>query len=69
MKPTVTNSIKRSSLLSFVMITVVFIASMYGPKSIVENTADPRYNDSVCYQRFYCKIEVAVIKKLDMDPF
>ena len=25
-------------------------------------------NDSVCYQRFCCKIEFAVIKKLDMDP-
>ena len=35
---------------------------MYG------NTEDPRYNDSVCYQRFCCKIEFAVIKKLDMDP-
>ena len=32
------------------------------------NTEDPRYNDSVCYQRFCCKIEFAVIKKLDMDP-
>ena len=30
---------------------------------------DSRYNDSVCYQRFCCKIEFAVIKKLDMDPF
>ena len=29
---------------------------------------DPRYNDSVCYQRFCCQIEFAVIKKLDMDP-
>ena len=28
-------------------------------------TADPRYNDSVCYQRFCCKIESADIKKLD----
>ena len=28
----------------------------------------PRYNDSVCYQRFCYKIECAVIKKLDMDP-
>ena len=27
-----------------------------------------RYNDSVCYQRFCCKIEFAVIKKLNMDP-
>ena len=34
-------------------------------KSITE---DPRYNDSVCYQRFCCKIKFAVIKKLDMDP-
>ena len=32
------------------------------------NTEDPRNNDSVCYQRFCCKIEFAVIKKLDMDP-
>ena len=31
-------------------------------------TEDPHYNDSVCYQRFCCKIEFAVIKKLDMDP-
>ena len=28
---------------------------------------DPPYNDSDCYQRFCCKIEFAVIKKLDMD--
>ena len=26
-----------------------------------------RYNDSVCYQRFCCKIEFAIIKKIDMD--
>ena len=31
-------------------------------------TEDPRYNDSVCYQRFCCKIEFSVIKKLEMDP-
>ena len=31
-------------------------------------TEGPRYNDSVCYQRFCCKIEFAVIKKLNMDP-
>ena len=30
-------------------------------------TEDPRYNDSVCYKRFGCKIEFADIKKLDMD--
>ena len=30
-----------------------------------EHTEDPRYNDRVCYQRFCCKIEFAVIKKLD----
>ena len=28
-------------------------------------TEDPRYNDSACYQRFCCKIEFAVLKKLD----
>ena len=28
----------------------------------------PRYNDSVCYNRFCCKIEFAVIKKLNMGP-
>ena len=33
-----------------------------------KNTEDPLYSDSVCYQRFWCKIEFAVIKKLDMDP-
>ena len=31
-------------------------------------TNDPCYDDSVCYQRFCCKIEFAVIKKLNMDP-
>ena len=30
-------------------------------------TEDHRYNDSVCYQRFCCKIEFAVIKKFYMD--
>ena len=30
------------------------------------NTEDPHYNDSVCYRRFCCKIEFAIIKKLDM---
>ena len=34
----------------------------------LEDKEDLRYNDSVCYQRFCCKIEFAVIKKLDMDP-
>ena len=29
---------------------------------------DPRYNDSVCHQRFCSNIEFIVIKKLDMDP-
>ena len=32
------------------------------------NTEDPRYNNSFCYQRFCCKIEFAVIKKLNTDP-
>ena len=27
------------------------------------NTEDPRYNDSLCYKRFCCKIEFAVTKK------
>ena len=31
----------------------------------LDYTEDPRYNDIVCYQRFCCKIEFAVIKKLD----
>ena len=30
-------------------------------------TEDPDYNDTVCYQRFCCLIEFAVIKKYDMD--
>ena len=34
----------------------------------VESTEDPRYNDGVSCQRFCCKIEFAVIKKLDRDP-
>ena len=33
----------------------------------LSSAEDPRYNDSVCYQRFFCKIEFGVIKKLDMD--
>ena len=28
-------------------------------------TEDPHYNDSICYQRVCCKIEFAVVKKLD----
>ena len=40
-------------------------SGFYGTR---HSTEDPRYNDSVCYQRFCCKIEFAVIKKLDMDP-
>ena len=31
-------------------------------------TEDPRYNHNVCFQRFCCKMEFAVIKKLDRDP-
>ena len=38
-------------------------------KHSIVHTEDPRYNDSVCYQKFGCKIEFAVIKKLDMDPY
>ena len=29
-------------------------------------TEDPRYDNNVCYQRFCCKIEFALIKKLGM---
>ena len=36
--------------------------------SVVNTTKDPRYNDSFCYQKFCCKIEFAVINKLDMNP-
>ena len=40
-----------------------------GTSEVVQNyTEDPRYNDSVCYQRLGCKIEFAVIKKLGMNP-
>ena len=39
-----------------------------GRKKRVLVTEDPRFNDSVCCQRFCCKIEFAVIKELDMDP-
>ena len=32
-------------------------------------TEDPRYNDTVCYQRFAVKSNLLlIIKKLDMDP-
>ena len=34
-------------------------------KHTIINAEDPRYNDSVCYQKFCCKIEFAVVKKLD----
>ena len=30
--------------------------------SIIGSTEDHRYNDSVCYQTFCCKIEFAVVK-------
>ena len=32
---------------------------------VTSNTEDPRYSDRVCYQRFCCTIEFAVITKLD----
>ena len=31
----------------------------------IKGTEDPPHNDSVCYLRFCCKFEFAVIKKLD----
>ena len=60
--------------------TRLFSTVQYGQKlspvfimnSILSNpppcTEDPRYNDSVCYGKFFCKIEFAVIKKLNSDP-
>ena len=36
--------------------------------SLLLHIEDPRYNDSVCYQRFCCYIKFAVIKKLHIDP-
>ena len=38
------------------------------PTALRSPAQDPCYNDSVCYQRFCCKIEFAVIKKLDIGP-
>ena len=38
------------------------------PLIFLFSTVDPRYNDTICYQRFGCSIESAVMKKLDMDP-
>ena len=39
------------------------------PVSCLEYHAEVTcYDDSVCYQRFCCKMEFAVIKKLDFDP-
>ena len=35
---------------------------------LFKGTEDRCYNDAVCYQRFCCQNEFAVIKKLDMDP-
>ena len=31
----------------------------------IPSTEGPRYNDSVCYKRFCCKVEFVLIKKLD----
>ena len=36
--------------------------------SYYSTTKDPHYSNGVCYQRFCCKIEFTVTKKLDMDP-
>ena len=44
------------------------LISSHKSRIFLSYTEDPRYNDSVCYQRFCCKIEFAVLKKLDMDP-
>ena len=48
---------QKTSLIIVIIIMIIIIII----------TEDPRYNDSVCYQRFCCKIEFAV-KTLDMDP-
>ena len=34
---------------------------------LINSTEGPCYNNTVCYQRFCCFIEIAVIKKLDMN--
>ena len=48
---------------------LIQLRSLFRPQANQErSTENPRFNDSVCYQRFCCKIEYAVIKKLDMDP-
>ena len=48
---------------------LIHLKPLFRPQANQErSTENPRYNDSVCYQRFCCKIEFAVIKKLDMDP-
>ena len=44
----------------FVTVTSLNLVSLLSNRS----TEDPRYNDSACYQSC-CKIEYAVIKKLD----
>ena len=43
-----------------VYVLVLCLIFLFG----LNSTEAPRYNDSVCYQRFCCKIEFAVIKKL-----
>ena len=48
-------------------ITIIIIISSSSSSSS-SSTEDPRYNDSVCYQRFGCKIEFALVKKIDMYP-
>ena len=46
---------------------MLLVKPIAGVRLVLSNspTEDPRYNDSVCYQRFCCKIEFAVITKLD----
>ena len=55
-------------LVKFHVREVVVYISILSEVGFKRYTEDPRYNDSVCYQRFCCKIEFAVLKKLDRDP-
>ena len=57
-----------TSLLFYVLRRVGTVQCIYHFLPRERTTEDPRYNDNICYQRFCCKIELAVIKKLDVDP-
>ena len=60
--------IKLNATVAFKRINMVcYLKLSETSNEYTRTTEDPCYNDSVCFQRFCCKIEFAVMKKLDMD--